>query len=183
MSAKPIPGSYWVVPGRFLAGEYPASTRGEAGLTRARLAAFLDAEFDYYVDLTCPGELPPYQPALEELARGRLAVSCLRSPIPDKGLPASGQMAALLEAIDAALGAGRKVYLHCWGGIGRTGTTVGCWLVRGGLSGESALARLTELYRTSEQSRIFPRSPEMPEQRAFVLGWDGIESAKFPSEG
>ena len=27
---------------------------------------------------------------------------------------------------------GRKVYVHCWGGVGRTGTVVGCYLVRQG---------------------------------------------------
>ncbi len=24
------------------------------------------------------------------------------------------------------------VYVHCWGGVGRTGTVVGCWLLRHG---------------------------------------------------
>ena len=32
------------------------------------------------------------------------------------------------------------VYVHCWGGIGRTGTVVGCWLVRHGMTGDEALA-------------------------------------------
>jgi hypothetical protein len=173
MIDKPIPGAYWVVPGRFLAGEYPGSTRGEQALTRSRLAAFLDASFDAFFDLTRPGELPSYQAALQEQAEARgLTVDYSRSGIPDKGLPAAGQMSALLEAIDAALDAGRKVYVHCWGGIGRTGTTVGCWLVRHGRTGEAALARLNELYRTSEQSRFYDHSPETGEQQAFVRGWE-----------
>ena len=85
-------------------------------------------------------------------------------------------MAVLLDALDADLASGHKVYLHCWGGIGRTGTTVGCWLVRHGLTGEQALVRLNELYQTAEQSRIFPRSPETDAQVAFILGWgeDGM---------
>ena len=32
-------------------------------------------------------------------------------------------MQEILDAVDRALAAGRNVYLHCWGGIGRTGTT------------------------------------------------------------
>ncbi len=175
-SAKPIPGSYWVVPGRFLAGEYPASARGEAARTRARLAAFLEAGFDSFFDLTRPGELPGYQAILQELAAGRGSPAAYqRSAIMDKGIPTRAQMSALLGAIDADLQAGRKVYLHCWGGIGRTGTTVGCWLVRHGLTGEAALARLDEIYRTSEQSRYFARSPEMSEQAEFVRAWDGLQ--------
>lgn len=175
MTDKPIPGSYWVVPDRLLAGEYPASADGEAA-TRAKLAAFLDAGFDAFFDLTRPGELPSYRETLEEMATARgLAVEYRRSGILDKGLPTPEQMSALLEAIDAALEAGRKVYLHCLGGIGRTGTTVGCWLARHGLTGEAALARLNELYRASEQSGYFPRSPEKSEQAAFIRGWNGIK--------
>jgi protein-tyrosine phosphatase len=32
------------------------------------------------------------------------------------------------------------VYVHCWGGIGRTSTVVGCLLVDGGLDADAALA-------------------------------------------
>ena len=94
---------------------------------------------------------------------------------------------AILDAIDNALGAGRKIYLHCWGGIGRTGTAVGCWLVRHGLTGEAALARLNALYRTSAQSRYFPRSPETDAQVLFILDWKetpppSLHSSLLPPE-
>ena len=54
-------------------------------------------------------------------------------------------MNAVLDMLDTALQAGQAVYLHCWAGIGRTGTVVGCYLVRHGLTGEQALARLVTL--------------------------------------
>lgn len=177
MTETPIPESYWVVPGQFLAGGYPASTRGDEA-TRLRLSAMLEAGIDTFFDLTRPGELPSYRSILQEQARRyNLPADYHSEAILDRGLPTVAQMTGLLDAIDAALAAGRKVYLHCWGGIGRTGTTVGCWLVRHGLSGERALARLDELYRTSEQSRYFPRSPETDAQVAFILNWDGAASA------
>ncbi|WP_374108489.1 hypothetical protein [Nostoc sp. XA010] len=34
-----------------------------------------------------------------------------------------------LPPIDRALNGQEKVYVHCWGGIGRTGIVVGCYLV------------------------------------------------------
>ena len=172
MNDKPIPESYWVVPARFLAGGYPASTHDDEMVIRLRLTAFLNAGFDTFFDLTREGELPPYLPFLrEEAAYYNKAINYSRRSIQDKGLPSRYQMVILLDDIDAALAAGRIIYLHCWGGIGRTGMAVGCWLVRHGLTGEAALARLNELYRTAEQSSIFPRSPEMDVQVAFILNW------------
>ena len=167
---RPIPASYWVVPGRLLAGEY-AGSRDEKQ-TRQRLAAFLDAGFDTFLDLTTEGELPPYLPILIEEAnnRGRRA-SYQRIPIQDKGLPSSDTMAAILGNIDMTIAQGRKVYLHCWGGIGRTGTVVGCYLVHQGLDGKAALQRLKKLYRPSKQFDLFPYVPETDEQVAFVLNW------------
>ena len=176
MSDKPIPESYWVVPGNFLAGGYPISSADEA-VARQCLAAFIDAGITSFFDLTREGELPPYQPILQEEAlHYGIPIQYQRLNIQDKGLPSHEQMKTLLDTLDASLTAGKKIYLHCWGGIGRTGTTVGCWLVRHGLNGGQALIRLNELYRTSTQSSNFSRSPETDAQVNFILGWmeDGM---------
>ena len=173
---KPIPESYWVVPGSFLAGGYPI-TRADEATVRQCLTAFLNVGINTFFDLTRVGELPSYLPGLqEEAARYGISINYQRVNVQDKGLPSHDQMAVLLDAIDAALTAGRKVYLHCWGGIGRTGTTVGCWLVRHGLTGGQAIIRLNELYQTAEQSSIFPHSPETDAQVKFILNWteDGL---------
>ena len=171
MSDKPIPESYWVIPGNFLAGGYPISSIDE-GLARESLAAFIDAGIDSFFDLTRLGELPPYLPLLQEEAlHYGIPITYQRMTIQDKGLPAHEKMIVLLDALDAALASGHKIYLHCWGGIGRTGTTAGCWLVRHGLTGAQALIRLNELYQDAGQSRIFPRSPETDAQVNFILGW------------
>ena len=59
-----------------------------------------------------------------------------RHSIVDMDVPRSQQQTAgILDAIDKALEDGKNVYVHCWGGIGRTGTVVGCWLVRHGMTG------------------------------------------------
>jgi protein-tyrosine phosphatase len=81
-------------------------------------------------------------------------------------------MVAALDAIDEALAEGRKVYLHCVGGIGRTGITVGCYLVRHGMRSSEALCHLRELYRASAQSLVAPDSPESDEQAGFILNWE-----------
>ena len=134
----PIRESYWVTPGRFLAGEYPAAPY--EGRARTRLGDLLESGINTFYDLTLLDELPPYLPILrEEASRRGIKIQHIRFPILDHYVPPRGMMTAILDAIDSALTRGRNVYLHCWGGIGRTGTTVGCYLVRHGRSGEQAL--------------------------------------------
>ena len=50
-------------------------------------------------------------------------------------------MRRVLDAIDKDIADGRTVYVHCWGGIGRTGMVIGCWLVRHGMMVDRALVR------------------------------------------
>lgn len=171
---RPISESYWVEPGRLLAGEYPGQYTSET--TRQRIDALLEAGFDTFIDLTRPNEtLPYYRILLEEAELYEVQVERHNFPIGDFGLPTLEGMRSILDTIDAALQNGRKIYLHCWGGIGRTGTTVGCYLVRRGMTGEEALSQLAEWWQTVPKSRIHQRSPETPEQAQFIRKWGGYE--------
>jgi protein-tyrosine phosphatase len=78
-------------------------------------------------------------------------------------------MTSVLDEIDRALAAGHNVYLHCYAGLGRTGTVVGCFLVRHGLAGDEALRAIRELRRET----AFPDSPspQTEEQARMVRRW------------
>ena len=161
---KPIPASYWVVPGRLLAGEYPGSR--VPAETEQRMEAFLVAGFDCFVDLTAPGERDSYD---QWVPRTSLY---LRKPIPDHDVPRlPDHMAEILVEIEAALREGRQVYVHCRAGIGRTGTVVGCYLVNSGLEGDAALVELNRLWAENERSRYWEEVPETPAQKEFVRTW------------
>ncbi|RPJ26699.1 MAG: hypothetical protein EHM33_10635 [Chloroflexi bacterium] len=167
---RPLSESYWVVPGQLLAGEYPAQSDEEA--TRKRIDALIEAGFDMFIDLTRPNEVWHYAGILLEKAKDyKVDATHRRFPIGDFGLPTPEQMNSILDAIDAGLQAGRKIYLHCWGGIGRTGTTVGCYLVRHGKTGAEALGQLSAWWRSVPKSRYHSRSPETTEQMNFILHW------------
>ena len=167
---QPIPESYWVIPGRFLAGQYPGGFERER--VRQRMDKFLEAGIDTFLDLTKPGELPAYEPILKEQAGlYEKNIRVLRFSITDFGLPSRSGMTTTLDAIDAALAEGRNIYLHCWAGVGRTGTVVGCYLVRHGMSGQQALAQLAEWWKTDLRRDRFKRSPETDEQVQFILDW------------
>jgi protein-tyrosine phosphatase len=115
-----------------------------------------------FLDLTEEGELPSYDEQLTGWATHR------RFPIRDFSCPSEEEMGQTLDGIDAAL-ARESIYLHCWGGTGRTGTVVGCWLVRQGLEPDDALATIAALRR--ETAYGDRRSPESDEQWAMVRGW------------
>ena len=80
-------------------------------------------------------------------------------------------MVKILNAIDAAVVQNQKVYVHCAGGIGRTGTTVGCYLVRHGNDGQAALQEVNRLFQYSDRSMTSWNSPETAEQMQFVRDW------------
>jgi hypothetical protein len=170
---RPITESYWVQPGVFLAGEYPGQFDQEH--TRKRIDALIEAGFDTIVDLTRPNETTPYLRVLQEQCQSYgVDVQHYRFAIGDYGLPTAELMQSILDKIDESLEAGRKVYLHCWGGIGRTGTVVGCYLVRHGKSGPEALGQLAKWWHRVPKSRIHPQSPETEEQIEFIRTWNGL---------
>jgi Protein-tyrosine phosphatase len=171
---RPNDCTYWVAP-NLLAGEYPAAATPDA--TRHKLGRYLDCGIQTFIDLTYPGEKPSYVEILQQEAKARgIVVQYHRMAIPDLGIPDShGTMKDILDVIDDSMAAG-GVYVHCRGGIGRTGTTVGCWLVRNTKrSGEQALEETNRLFRTfSERSKESAYSPETRDQMNFVRMWKEI---------
>jgi len=169
--ARPHGNCYWVRPDTLLAGEYPSAADENAA--RARLGRLLDAGVASFIDLTESHELPSYLPMLQAEAELRgLMPRYRRMSIRDRDVPGeAAHMQAILDHVDAELAAEQRIYLHCWGGVGRTGTVVGCWLVRHGVEGEEALRRLAQWWKDVEKSWRHERTPETDAQHAYVLGW------------
>lgn len=166
----PIPDSYWLIDDKLLAGEYPA-TSDDTG-TRAKLAKFLDTGIRTFVDLTEHTDpLAKYDRVLREVSDERgIETKHLRFGIRDLGIPRETTLTAnVLATIRDEIAAGRPVYVHCWGGVGRTGTMIGCWLVEQGMSGRAALERIGELRQHTPDG--YKRSPETEAQRRYVCEW------------
>ena len=166
---RPLRNSYWVEPGRLLAGEYPGGATLAA--TTERVQALLTAGVTLFVDLTREGELGSYAPLLDYAASDR-PIRHMREPIRDHDVPDSIQVAQrVVAAIEAHLADNGIAYVHCRAGIGRTGLMVGCYLARNGLDAETTLERLNRLWCESERSRTWPSIPETDEQFAFIRRW------------
>ena len=180
MLNTPIDDSYWLVPGKLLAGEYPgARTKDEA---RRKLRSFLDAGVTFFLDLTEEDEgLEPYAPLLQEEATAReRKVVHRRLPISDLDVPTTERMSEIQQTIATALESGQTVYVHCWGGIGRTGTVLGCYLVEQEVSVKEALTEIQR--RRRRTSDAWKKSPETQAQVDFVRSWRSVASKGYPRE-
>jgi hypothetical protein len=174
--AVPFPRSYWVVPGKFLAGYYPGSR--DSATARAKLQKLLKYGIRHLVNLmegeenNFQGEkFVPYEEQLRSIANEMdIPIELVYMPIRDMEIPLVEGMVSILNEIDRAIEQNPAIYLHCWGGRGRTGTVVGCYLARHGMAvGEAALNLLGELRRNDPISHL--PSPETEIQAEFVRTW------------
>ncbi len=156
--------AWWVAEG-LLAGEYP----GHVDPSRAaeKINLLVDAGIRTFVDLTTPADaLEPYEATLAHSASCRPARPAAYS-VPDTRLGVVDDDAydGLLDALSVESRRG-GVYVHCWGGVGRTGTVVGCWLGRDGATYDEGLRRLRQA-RAGTRKAHRP-CPETAVQRALL---------------
>lgn len=82
-------------------------------------------------------------------------------PIADRGVPLSRESAVeLIKGLENELARGKKVAIHCRQGLGRSALIAGGILVRGGVSPEEAIKRLSD-------ARNYP-VPETAEQASWI---------------
>jgi ADP-ribosyl-[dinitrogen reductase] hydrolase len=169
----PTKSSYWVVPKLLLAGAYPGDPHPDKH--RAKLHALLDAGIRKFINLMEENEtnyegepFVPYDGLAKQLCPG---VFCCRHAIRDLSAPTRVAMTTILDTIDESLATGRPTYVHCWGGVGRTGTVIGCWLLRHGLAEPANVLKVLLQLRQQDHERGHRMSPESPEQQRFVKTW------------
>lgn len=162
--------SYWVVPGKFLAGCYPAA-HFSRGTGAENLTALLTDGIRHFVNLMEIDSIDPtYEAYLHKLGSSMgVETGYCAMPIRNYSIPTEDEMRTILDVIDENMAADRPVYVHCYGGLGRTGTVVGCWLARHGTVGAAALERIAQLRLHTDNLAM--ASPETEQQVKMVMLW------------
>ena len=164
----PTDRSYWVITGRLAAGGYP-----NPDPWNDKVGQLLDAGITLFVNLTqdYPGGTDAHMNRYDIRAADHHAV-VVRRDIADLGINTKSEMVTTLDVIDRHLQDGCNVYVHCWGGIGRTGIVVGCWLRRHGYAGpDEAIGLLNALRRSGNRKSGHVPSPQTGVQRRMVENW------------
>ncbi len=176
ISKVPFNRSYWVVSGKLLAGGYPGSK--DPIEEKRNLRGLIQAGIRHVISLIEPQEynrpddpFPPYVDHMESIAQKlKISVTFDQISIKDFFVPIMRQMVRILNQIDLCIKYNKPVYVHCWGGKGRTGTVVGCYLVRHGVAaGNDVIGKIKELRKDTED--FSDPSPETKEQIDMVINW------------
>jgi len=72
-------------------------------------------------------------------------MDAMHLPIEDYTAPEPEQIDEFVAEVARRLEVDDKVGVHCWGGLGRTGTMLATWFVHEGMGAEEAIAHVREL--------------------------------------
>ena len=156
----PIRNSY-KVDDRIYAGEYPATANEKLG--SRDIDRFIRFGITHFIDLTESGELLPYTQWLHK------EQTHIRFAIRDCGVPTTEKTAQLIKKITTILKEKEnKIYIHCRGGIGRTGTIAACYYATFLKEYHPVIDLLTRQYSQCPKS-AYRSSPETLEQKRFIM--------------
>lgn len=172
MDSRPMNESYWVEPGRLLAGEHPG--HWEPGVMRRRLCGLLDAGIRSFVDLSNRADaVVPYEAMLAKICRDRSIVTAYRpAPMAADNVPQhADDVCHALWLIQQGVDFGGRVYVHCTDGVNRTGMVAGCWLVEQGFDAWAALDELERRFAVMHKARTYRSTPANALQAEWVENW------------
>jgi len=130
----PTDASNWVLLGRVIAGSYPGDLKPEKANDKVK--AILTSGITTFVCLQTETELKrfhPYKNLVEEqkkLLGNTTNIEFVNFQIPDTSVASDKAVKPFIESLIKRLVNNEILYIHCWGGHGRTGTIIALLLGR-----------------------------------------------------
>lgn len=147
------------------AGQYPGSK--SPSLHAIKLTQLLSLKIDCVMSLMEEAESSRFTRYQEALYHFNPNIEYFNYPIPDMSVPTKKQLYDIVHHVQTLLTSKKRVYIHCWGGHGRTGVVVGALLIYNGYTPQNALAKIKE----ERMKTLFGDEPSLQtdEQIKFVL--------------
>lgn len=135
---------YWLIEGMLAGGGRPGrwSRRDGDGADLDAAHGALDADLGWLHGLGIRAVLSLTETPLLAGALDRHGLVGYHLPVPDLNPPSVAQLDDALDFLDAQRLLRRPTLVHCLVGEGRTGTVLAAYLIRGGLTTETALREL-----------------------------------------
>jgi protein-tyrosine phosphatase len=171
----PTRRSYWVVENRFAAGAYPGKkVPGEDPDNPVAIQMLLNAGINVIINLTqdYSGGTDAHLSHYDLGATNRAVIE--RFPIVDESIPTVDTMRQIIDSMNAHLNAGDNIYVHCWGGSGRTGTVVGCWLIENGFVASRDVIEEMQKLRVGDLDGGHKPTPQNIDQAEFIWNWERV---------
>jgi len=145
-------GFCWIVPGKL------------AGCPQPGISSGIDYDLGLLVNVGITRLVSLTEKDLPQEPLERHGLRNLHLPVYDKEAPSIRQTYMLLRKMQVLMDAGEVLAVHCYAGLGRTGTVLAAWLIReGGLSAASAIERLR---------RINPAYVQSQDQEDFLVAFE-----------
>jgi len=190
----PTDESNWVIPEILLVGAYPSSLDDEenfqilSSLLNLKVTTFVCLQQEYVHEgvteiMWRRGDYlrPYFKDAVEiakQLGMDSAKLSLVHFPIEDCGVADDDRLGALARHLERLLRGGEVMYLHCWGGHGRTGMVV-CLLLHllYNLDAEQAMKRCQFLHDL-RKIPVPVGSPQTEQQRQQSMGYSFLNHSK-----
>jgi atypical dual specificity phosphatase len=151
----------WVVPDKIAVGHMPG---GRGNSEEADLTWLKEQGITCILSLTTT--------PLDTLLLAQHGFTARHLPVRDFAAPDPHIAQSAVALLEHWLAQGKRAYVHCAAGYGRSGTIMACYFVRQGLKPEEAIAHIR---------RLRAGSVETPEQERFVHEFARLEAeAKHP---
>ncbi|KAK9792072.1 hypothetical protein WJX73_007738 [Symbiochloris irregularis] len=173
------PWANWLVPPRLLVGAYPSEWPGIGGQSNLEWVVRHGVNRIISLQAEMPAP-PPYQAAATRIDAtrseqnrwqyGKKPMTCVHVPVQDFDVPTISQVQSLVTDMADWLCGGDVIYMHCMGGIGRTGTMCACILIS--LYSLPAQRALDHVQAAFDTRKGRGKSPETEAQVQFVKDWE-----------